>query len=99
MIDKKSNKKIRELTDVVLDLKNRDEARRFFRDLLTEAELVEFGNRWKAARMLAKKELYLKIQNETGLSSKTIARVSRWLNNGTGGYKLMLKRIKSNYEK
>ena len=93
MIAKKDNKKIGELTSAVLSLKNRNEARRFLRDLLTEKELVEFGNRWKAARMLAKNVKYTEIEKETGLSSTTVARVSKWLNNGKNGYKLMLQKL------
>ena len=76
-------------------LKNRNEAKRFLRDLLTESELIEFGNRWKVARMLSEKIPYTKIEKETGLSSTTVARVSDWLNKGTGGYKLMLNKISS----
>ena len=34
------------------------------------------------------------IEKETGMSSTTIARVNKWLVNGKGGYKLMLKRLK-----
>jgi len=93
MISKKDNKKIKELIQAVLALKNRDEARRFFRDLFTEKELIEFGNRWKAAKMLAKNIKYTEIEKETGLSSTTVARVSKWLNKGKGGYKLMLQRL------
>lgn len=93
MFSKKDDKKIKELIDVILLLKNGAEARKFLRDLLTESELVEFGNRWKAARMLDKKILYTKIIKETGLSSTTVARVSDWLLKGMGGYKLMLKKI------
>lgn len=77
----------------ILVLKNRGEAKRFFRDLLTEKELIEFGNRWKAARMLEKNIKYTEIEKETGLSSTTVARVSKWLNNGKNGYKLILKRL------
>ncbi len=93
MISKKDNKRIGELIEAVLALKNRQEARRFLRDLMTEKELIEFGNRWKAARMLADKVIYTEIENETRLSSTTVARVSKWLNKGMGGYKLMLKRL------
>lgn len=93
MISNKDNKKINELMIAVLALRNRDEAKRFFRDLLTEKELIEFGNRWKAARMLAKNVPYVEIEKETGLSSTTVARVSKWLNSGKGGYKLMLKKL------
>jgi uncharacterized protein YerC len=93
MISKKDNKKIGELIGAILALKNRNEAAKFFRDLLTEKELIEFGNRWKAARMLSKNVKYNEIEKETGLSSTTVARVSKWLNSGKGGYKLMLKKI------
>ena len=43
--------------------------------------------------MLDKKISYEKIEKETGMSSTTIARVQKWLTNGKGGYKLMLKRL------
>jgi len=65
------------------------------RDLLTEKEIKEFTNRWKVARMLDEKVPYEKIAKETGMSSTTIARVHKWLKNGMGGYKLILKRLKS----
>ncbi len=94
MFSKNDDKKIKDLISVILLLKNSGEAKKFLRDLLTESELVEFGNRWKAARMLSEKIPYIKIVGETGLSSTTIARVSDWLSGGTGGYKLMLKKIK-----
>lgn len=93
MKQKWDNKQTRELFKAVLALKNTTEAKRFFRDLLTEAELIEFGNRWQAARMLNKDAPYSKISDSTGLSSATVARVSKWLYRGRGGYKLMLKRI------
>lgn len=93
MISKKDDKKINELMGAILILKTRSEARRFFRDLLTEKELIEFGNRWKAARMLKKKVPYTEIIKETGLSSTTVARVSDWLSKGTGGYRLILRRL------
>ncbi len=93
MFSKNEDKKINELIRAILLLKNSNEARRFLRDLLTESELVEFGNRWKAAKMLSKKIPYTEIIKDTGLSSTTVARVSDWLNGGMGGYKLMLKRL------
>jgi len=93
MIFKKDDKKINELVGAILAIKSRGEARKFLRDLMTEKELIEFGNRWKAARMLAKDISYVEIIKETGLSSTTVARVSKWLNSGKNGYKLILKRL------
>lgn len=86
------NADTRALFEAVLGLNNAGEARRFLRDLLTEAELVEFGKRWRAARMLAQKESYAKIIKTTSLSSTTVARVQKWLTRGLGGYRLALKR-------
>jgi len=85
------------LYQAILALKNEDECRRFLRDLLTEPEINEFANRWKVALMLDQKIQYERIAKDTGMSSTTIARISKWLNNGMGGYKLILKRL-SNHQ-
>lgn len=77
----------------ILRLRNTNEARRFFRDLLTERELIEFGHRWKAARMLDRGVPYSEIGKQTWLSSTTIARVKKWLSRGMGGYQLMIERL------
>lgn len=86
-----------DLYSVILKLANLDEARRFFRDLLTQQEITEFGKRWKAAQMLNNKISYTEIEKETGLSSTTIARISKWLSNGMDGYKLMLTKTKGHH--
>jgi len=91
----KLDKKTAQLYKTILSLKDVGEAQVFFRDLLTEAEIKEFSNRWKVAQMLDQKKQYEVIAKETGMSSTTIARISKWLNNGTGGYKLMLERLKT----
>ena len=88
-----NNKQSRDLFEVILKLKNLGEAEKFFRDLLTFEEIIEFGKRWQTAKMLDKKVSYEEIEKKTGLSSRTIARISKWLNGGVGGYKLMLKKI------
>lgn len=95
----KNDKNIKDLYKAILALKNNKECEKFLRDLLTEAEIKEFANRWKVAQMLEEKVQYEIIAKETGMSSTTIARISKWLNNGMGGYKLMLKRFKNNSNK
>jgi|SRR5579885_1163810 len=87
------NKRIKSLYKAILALKNEQECEKFFRDLLTEPEIREFANRWKVAQMLNDKVQYATISKETGMSSTTIARISKWLNAGMGGYQLMLKRL------
>jgi TrpR-related protein YerC/YecD len=89
---KPSIKEIDDLYTAILQLESLDECRRFFGDLLTEYEIKEFVKRWKAARMLAEGIPYTQIGTETGLSTRTIARVGRWLKKGKGGYAMMLKR-------
>ncbi len=81
------------LFKAILSLQSPEECKNFFRDLLTEAELKEFANRWKVAQLLAKKTDYKKIEKETGMSSTTIARISKWLTNGTGGYQQAIKKL------
>ncbi|HAZ28808.1 MAG TPA: hypothetical protein DCY48_03495 [Candidatus Magasanikbacteria bacterium] len=88
-----NNKNTDALIEAILQLENRSEARRFLRDLLTESEIIEFGNRWLAARMLANRVPYVDIQKKTSLSSTTIARISKWLQKGKGGYRLVLGRL------
>lgn len=87
-------KEIDELFAVIVQLESMEECRKFLRDLLTETEIREFAERWKVARMLSRGIPYTRIENETGLSSRTIARVHKWLKSGKGGYTMMLKRLK-----
>jgi len=87
-------KEIDELFAVIVQLKSMEECRKFLRDLLTETEIREFAERWKVARMLSRGIPYTRIENETGLSSRTIARVHKWLKSGKGGYTMMLERLK-----
>ena len=87
---------IDELYRSVLQLDSVEECRRFFRDLLTETEINELTERWKAARMLADGQSYVAIARATGLSSRTIARVGRWLKRGKGGYAMMLSKTETN---
>ena len=76
-----------------MSLKSSDEVKRFLRDLMTENEIDEFGKRLQTAELLSDDVPYSVIEKKTGLSSTTIARVSRWLNNGMGGYKSVIGKM------
>jgi TrpR-related protein YerC/YecD len=91
---KATPKEIDSLYKTILRVESPDECRKFFRDLLTENEISEFALRWKAAQMLDQGIPYTIIVAKTGLSSRTIARVRRWLKEGRGGYHMMLERVK-----
>lgn len=83
----------------ILLLKNIEEAKRFFRDLLSEQEIMEFSKRWRVARMLDENIQYTRIQKATGLSSTTVARISKWLNKGMGGYRMILDRMNKSHHR
>jgi TrpR-related protein YerC/YecD len=87
------NSNTNSLFRAILALESLEEAKNFFRDLLTEQEITEFGQRWKVARLLAKNISYTQIEKETGMSSKTIARIQKWLKAGMDGYSTMIKRL------
>ena len=81
------------LAKAFLAIKDVSEMKHFLRDLLTTSELMEFGHRFYAARMLAKGVYYDAISEDTGLSTRTIARVQHWRKKGVGGYRTVLARL------
>jgi TrpR-related protein YerC/YecD len=81
------------LLRAVLSLKTADEAGRFLRDLLTEEEIKEFARRFQTAEMLAANVPYSAIEKKTGLSSTTVARVSKWLVGKGGGYRSVIGKL------
>lgn len=85
---------IKYLFKTISKIRDVNECKKFFRDLLTIQEIKTFAMRWKVANLLEQGYTYSDIEKETGMSSTTIARINRWLEYGEGGYKLMLKRMK-----
>lgn len=81
------------LFKALLCLQDEEECKIFLRDLLTKKEIQEVVNRFKVAQMLSKKIPYTKIEKETGISSTTIAKISKRLTKGMGGYKLVMDRL------
>lgn len=86
-----------QLFEAILRLNSLDESRRFFRDLLTEDEILEFSKRWQVAQMLSQGISYSKIEKKTNMSSTTIARISKWLNNGMNGYKSIIEKVNNHH--
>lgn len=91
-------KEARALFKALLLLKTEREIERFLGDLLTPSEIKEFSNRWKVAQMLDKKISYEKIEKASGMSTTTIARISKWLSGQLGfkGYRLVLNKMNMN---
>ena len=68
-------------------LRNRDEARRFLRDLCTLGELEALAHRWQIVRLLDEGLPYLEIAERVHTSTATVTRVAQWLRHGAGGYR------------
>lgn len=79
-------------------IENEDEMEAFLTDLCTIKELQDMAQRLSAAKMLKNGENYLNIASEIGISTATISRVSRALNYGTGGYDMVLEKLKEDAE-
>lgn len=86
-------REMKELFEAIRTIKSTDEATRFFRDLLTIAELKEFANRWQAVKLLTQGKSYMEIAAKLGMSTSTVTRVAHWLKNGMGGYKTVADRM------
>jgi TrpR-related protein YerC/YecD len=81
------------LLDAIVDLRDRDEAARFLRDLCTLGELHDLAQRWQVARLLADGRHYGEVSRLTGASTATVTRIAQWLHHGTGGYARALERL------
>ncbi len=80
------------LFEAILSLKSVEECYMFFEDAMTRKEVVDVAQRLKAARMLRDGKSYLEVCAELKMSSATLSRVSRAMEKGAGGYKLVLNR-------
>ena len=82
------------LLEAVLELENVDEAKDFFHDLCTPAEMQALVDRWMVVGPLIEGESYREISHKTGVSVTTIGRVARFLTQGNGGYQRIFNRLK-----
>lgn len=89
----KFDKKTDNLFKAILSLKTVKEAEKFFRDLCTIEEIKEMSERWEIVKLLNQGMSYRKIADRLKMSTTTVGRVALWLNNGEGGYQLVLDRI------
>ena len=90
---KRSNENKDFLFKCILSLENEKECLDFFRDLCTAKELDEMSKRINAARLLYKGHVYTEVKDMTGLSTATISRVSRCLQDSDDGYVKMLEKL------
>lgn len=80
-----------QLAVALANITNQQVMQDFLRDAMTEPEIKEISSRLEAARLLAKGTKYTEIIEKTKLSSRTVARISDWLQNGCNGYGIAIK--------
>ncbi len=85
---------LRELYAEIVKLETEEEAEKFLDDLCTIKELESMCQRLKAAKMLLDGKTYNEIAEETEISSATLARVSKCVRYGEGGYKTIINKPK-----
>lgn len=83
-------REVDDLLSVLAGITDPDEVFALLEDLFTIREIKDTSQRLEVARLLRKGESYASIEKTTGASATTIARVSKALNYGTGGYQLAL---------
>ena len=81
------NASVEALLEVIAGVKDTDVAYAQLEDLFTIREIKETSQRLEVARMLDSGKPYVAIEEATGASATTIARVSKALNYGSGGYR------------
>ena len=81
---------LQELYAELIKLESIEEAELFLADLCTMKELEAMSQRLKAAKMLLEGKTYNEIVEETEISSATLARVSKCIRYGDGGYKTII---------
>ena len=84
----------KDLFETVLKLKTVEDCEEFFSDLCTMKELQSMGQRLKAAKMLLEGKTYNEVIEATDISSATLARVSKCVRYGDGGYANVINKKK-----
>ena len=91
---KKQNKcDFNKLYEAILSLQTKEECSAFFNDICTIQEMEALAQRIEVAIRLKKGESYIDINKNTGASTATISRVSKYLNYGAGGYETVIQRM------
>ncbi|MEI6751498.1 MAG: YerC/YecD family TrpR-related protein [Candidatus Saccharibacteria bacterium] len=87
------SKTAQQLSMALVGIDDAQTMEKFLRDVMTEKEIIEVSSRLEAARMLKAGIKYSDIIEKTKLSSRTVARISDWMQNGSGGYEAVLGQV------
>ncbi len=90
MSNSKDSKEYKHLLKVLAEIDKQSEVEKLLEDLFTLREIRDAASRLEVARLLSEGVSYVEIEKKTGASATTIARVSKCLNSGSGGYEIAL---------
>lgn len=85
--------KQKQLFEAFLKVETIEECQNFFSDLCTPNEIQTLSDRWKVAQLLTQEIPYRVIYEKTGVSTATVTRVARSLEEGLG-YRTQLNKMK-----
>ena len=81
---------VENLLEALVSVTDKDTMFALLEDLFTIREIRESSQRLRVAHMLDQGKSYARIADATGASATTIARVSKCLGYGSGGYRAAL---------
>jgi TrpR-related protein YerC/YecD len=87
LTESEKKKYLGDFYSIIATLKNREDAKDFFKDLLTISEVVMISRRIQIAMMLFEGNTQEEIRKKLRVGFTNIAQVEKWLNNGFGGYR------------
>lgn len=82
------------LYDALNTLKNIDEVKLFMKDMLTKSELRMLKRRWHIANLLTEGYDMRTVAQKAKTSTQTVWRVKKILEEGFGGMRLVIDRVK-----
>lgn len=80
------SREVEDLLRVFAEMDDVEDVFALLEDLFTIHEIRETSQRLEVARLLSAGNSYTEIERATGASATTIARVSKCLSSGSGGY-------------
>ena len=84
----------RALASALKSCKTEEEVADFLRDIGTLSELQAWSERLEVAKQLARGLSYRQVAENTGASTTTVTRVAKFIEDGEGGYRKYLKKLK-----
>ena len=89
----KLDSELKTLSSAILALETPEECEKFLTDLMTAREISSMAQRITVAKLLRDKKTFSEIEDATGMSSATIARINRCLQYGSDGYSIVLDKL------